>query len=217
MSVPIETIHASDFLQPGELVGGTPTTTTHIIARYSLDPSKLAILPNSYIRFTTDPITEISDGLLKYCRLTGDNLVVRVPQDITLGAAGSTKKLYTGVSLSRLYMTGFTGGIRTTPSGSGQTIYADAFVTYCMASIKDDIRPIPPAIAKKPLNPRIYKQHERETLGFVAELCPPEIVDSSISEEGLPEKGINVLGLCALQQAKIDDLEARVAQLEKKL
>ena len=112
----------------------------------------------------------------------------------------------------------FTSGysINTRPPGNGTVFISDGFTQWSMARLKNNIEAIPPEISKKPLNPRRYIEAGKPRYGFVAELCPPEIVTTIVDEDNTEAKGVDILALCALQQAKIDDLEKRIEVLEAK-
>ena len=109
------------------------------------------------------------------------------------------------------------GAVQTYPSGYGTNIYADGFVEWSMARLKDNITPLPPNIINKPLLPRQYVQNTKRRLGFIVEESPSEILASTINEEGVEETGIDLMALCAIQQGKIEDLEKRLTALEAKI
>lgn len=192
MSVSIETIHQSPFLQLEDLLQGNDLNTSHLLGRYQ-SGNTISLIPLNYFRLSTQDITRIKNGENKIEAYTGH---------ITIAPT------------SWLYIT---NGVRTWPSGSGYLIYADGFVEWSMARIKQDIIDIPPVTVAKQLRPRQYTQNKQVRLGFVVDESPAEIVISAKNEEGVEEKGIDIMAVCALQQAKIVALEKRIAALEVRI
>lgn len=103
--------------------------------------------------------------------------------------------------------------INTRPPGNNTLIYADNFVQWSMRVYKDNIIDIPPNVANKPLRPRQYTVAGNTRLGFIAEEAPQELVASQYTN-GEKESGIDLMAVCALQQAQINALEERIEKLE---
>ena len=118
------------------------------------------------------------------------------------------------VSYGHLNITDFTGQIRCVPSGSNSNVYADAFVEWSSARNKTDVIDLPPVVLPPP---KKYKVNGKDKYGFIAEDMPVPLRVSTILGDSSEEIGIDVMGVIAAQERRINDLELRISQLEKKV
>ena len=104
------------------------------------------------------------------------------------------------------------GSVRVLPAGSGKAIFCDSFVEWSSAKLKDNIEDIPITPQEAILRPRKYVLNGTPRFGFVVDDFKnrPEVVH--VDEK---DKGLDLMGLIAMQQRQIDDLRTRIEALEK--
>jgi len=221
MSVTIDDIHAAGtFTEPNELAENTQilsqsTQCTHIIGQKDDDLQRIPKdkfygpgQPPYLLGNDTRTYQLTSAGVLYGTNLT--QMWCDVSSTFRVRVNSNTFLQITGAFL----WTTFYYAFKSSPSGAGIYVYCDGFVEWSMAHLKDNITSIPPDVISKPLIPREYTQNGKQRLGFVVEESPSEIIVSTTNEEGKEDKGIDIMALCALQQAKINDLEKRLSVLE---
>jgi len=115
------------------------------------------------------------------------------------------------------FKTGGTG-IATQPGGNGTIIYADGFAEHSMAKLKNNISTLPDNLQFHNILPKLYTIGGKAKIGFLAEEMPVEAQATHHNvETGVDEIGIDIMGVCALQQRYIQSLEQRIITLEKKV
>ena len=107
--------------------------------------------------------------------------------------------------------------IKTSPSGTGQQVYADGFVEWSMAANKENIEPIPDAESVfVSVTAKQYTIAGAQRFGFVVEDLPSKLTHSSIDENNKIERGVSIGGMLAYLWEFVGKLAARVAALEAK-
>ena len=222
MSTPIETIHAQNFDDVDELFENTQNLSStaqcsHILGQKN---DEIQRIPKARFYGPGQYPSTLANGSSTISIAAGGDQELNGTAEIRLKSVGAQKFMIGGVTKlqinsvfdnARVYT-----HLQTYPNGSGRYMYADAFVQWCSKVFKDNILPIPENVSQKAMPPRRYTQNGKPKLGFVVEEMPDEVVESIDDGEGGINKGLDLLGVCAIQQAKIEALEQRVFALERR-
>lgn len=111
--------------------------------------------------------------------------------------------------------------VYTWPVGYPCTVSADSFVQYSMKRVKTDIKEIPDVTNKlKQLSVKEYKIKDKKMYGFLVDENPSDVRDEFIHEreDSTQEtiQGVNIVSLLAIVAGALQDIERRLAALEKK-
>lgn len=222
MPVPLTTIHAAnEFSKPSELYNQVEGYLEDFITFGGGE--HLRKLDQSKVYWTGNKPTSIENGMgsVTVSGSTGrvdvlsDADVIINPDGVLEINCNSINKFRVNPAFGTI---NFYDDLTSTPSGTGINVTADGFVEHSLATLKANIKDIPDAASiLASMRARQYDVNNKETLGFVVEENPAQIIETWIDEKGETAKGVNLSSILAVLVDEVQSLRRELIELKARL